>query len=118
MKEGIEQARLEHWGYAKKGGREGGHYLPPPVTNGNIKSSVCLACALRYIAGGSPYNLMGKYGISHTVVLESVWYVVQAVNNLHDMDIEYPESAKEGRIKLRSNSNKSVPQALTFVQVG
>jgi len=95
LKEGIEQARLEHRGYEKKGGREGGHYLPPPVTNGNIESSVRLACALRYFAGGSPYDLMGKYGISHTVVMESVWYVVQAVNNLHEMDIEYPESAEE-----------------------
>jgi hypothetical protein len=27
--------------------------------------------------------------------MESVWYVVQAVNNLHEMDIEYPESAEE-----------------------
>jgi hypothetical protein len=95
LEEGIEQARLEHRGYEKKGGREGGRYLPPPVTNGSIDSSVRLACALRYFAGGSPYNLMGKYGISHTVVMESVWYVVQAVNNLHEMDIEYPESAEE-----------------------
>jgi len=38
---------------------------------------------------------MGKYGISHTVVMESVWYVVEAVNNLQEMDIEYPESAEE-----------------------
>ena len=102
LEEGIEQARLEHRGYENKGGRyenkggrEGGRYLPPPVPNGSIDSSVRLACALRYFAGGSPYDLMGKYGISHTVVMESVWYVVQAVNNLHEMDIEYPESAEE-----------------------
>lgn len=95
LEEGIEQARLEHRGYEKKGGREGGSYLPPPVRNGHVHSSVRLACALRYFAGGSPYDLMGKYGISHTVVMESVWYVVQSVNNLREMDIEYPESAEE-----------------------
>ncbi len=81
MEEGIEQAWLEHGGYEKKGGREGGSYLPPPVQNGNDHVLVRLACALRYFAGGSPYDLMGKYGISHTVVMESVWYVIQAVNS-------------------------------------
>jgi len=95
LEERIEHARLEHRGYEKKGGREGGSYLPPPVRNGHIQSSVRLACALRYFAGGSPYDLMGKYGISHTVVMESVWYVVEAINNTCDMDIEYPESAEE-----------------------
>ena len=47
LEEGIEQARLEHRGYEKKGGREGSSYLPPPVRNGNVHSSVRLACALR-----------------------------------------------------------------------
>ena len=95
LEEGIEQALLEHQGYEKNGGQEGGSYLPPPVRNGHVHSSVRLACALRYFAGGSPYDLMAKYGISHTVVMESVWYVVQSVKNLHEMDIEYPDLAEE-----------------------
>ena len=95
LEEGIEQARLEHQGYEKKGGREGGSYLPLPVWNGHVHSLVCFACSLRYFAGGSPYDLMVKYCISHTVVMESVWYVVQSVYNLHEMDIEYPKSAEE-----------------------
>ena len=58
------------------------NYKPPPVPNGIISTSVRLACAIRYFAGGSPYDLMGKYGISHTEVLASIWYVVEATNTL------------------------------------
>jgi hypothetical protein len=55
----------------------------PPVPNGaRILSSVCLRCALRYFAGGTPYDLMVKFGILHTEVLDSVWFVVQAINRL------------------------------------
>jgi len=50
---------------------------------------VRLACALRYIAGGLPYDIMAKYGISHTDVMDSVWYVVIAVNTTSEFKIEY-----------------------------
>ncbi|KAL3760369.1 hypothetical protein ACHAWU_000344 [Discostella pseudostelligera] len=95
---GIEKARrLNQRGYEVKGGREGGSYLPPPIPNGRIESSVRLACALRYFAGGSPYDIMGKYLISYSEVMQSVWYVVEAVNELQVFDIKYPESAEEQR---------------------
>ena len=55
---------------------------PPPVPNGPIPSSIRLACALRYFAGGSPYDLMSVYGVSHTIILDSVWCVVEAINQL------------------------------------
>ena len=97
LEDGIERARLNQRGYEVKGGREGGSYLPPPIPNGKIERSVRLACALRYFAGGSPYDIMGKYFISYSEVLESVWYVVQAVNELQIFDIKYPESAEEQR---------------------
>jgi hypothetical protein len=60
---------------------EANHYKPE--ANGvRILSSVRLGCALRYFAGGSPYDLMVKFGISHTEILDSVWFVVQASNKL------------------------------------
>jgi len=68
---------------------------PPPVPNGPIPTSIRLACALRYFAGGSPYNLMSVYGVSHTIILDNVWCVVEAVNQLHEFHIEYPKSATE-----------------------
>lgn len=36
------------------------HFKTPPVPNGPIATTVRLACAIRYFAGGSPYDLMGK----------------------------------------------------------
>jgi len=65
-------------------------YKPPPTRNGSISTLVRLACAIRYFAGGSPYDLMGKYGISHSVILNSVSYVVEAVNALVEFHINYP----------------------------
>ena len=109
LEEGIERARLNQRGYEVKGGREGGMYLPPPIPNGKIESSVRLACALRYFAGGSPYDIMGKYHISYSEVLESVWYVVEAVNELQVFDIKYPESAEEQRKIAREFQKVSTP---------
>jgi hypothetical protein len=91
----IESSRQMSRGYNKKGGRDGGNYSLPPVTNGPITTSVRLACAIRFFAGGSPYDIMGKYGISHTEMMESVWYVVEAVNTFAEFAIKYPESADE-----------------------
>jgi hypothetical protein len=63
---------------------------PPPPPNGTISTSVCLACALRYYAGGSAYDIISSYNISHTELLESVWYVVDAINQTALFDISYP----------------------------
>jgi hypothetical protein len=77
--------------YKQRGGR-GGNYKPPPVRNGPVSTCVRLACALRYFAGGSPYDIMAKYGISHASVLESIWEVIEAVNSYDEFIIEYPAS--------------------------
>ena len=41
------------------------------------------------------YNLVNNYGISHTDVMDSLWHVVHAVNNLHEFKIEYPSCVDE-----------------------
>jgi hypothetical protein len=71
------------------------NYQTPPVPNGGISTSVRLACALRYFAGGSPYDLMAKYGISHTEVLAGIWYVVEAINRREEFHIQYPADKEE-----------------------
>jgi hypothetical protein len=96
--------------YHRKGGRKGskgGYYKLPPIPNGVISTSVRLALALRYFAGGSPYDLMAKYGVSHTSVLESVWIVVEAIKNVRDFDIEYPSSHDEQRRIAKEFKQKS-----------
>jgi hypothetical protein len=107
LSDGITQAACAHklrWlAEAMPGNRRGNclpkkgraNYKPPPVPNGVVATSVRLACALRYFAGGSPCDLMGKYGISHTQVLDSVWNVVEAINRLRKFFIEYPSDHKE-----------------------
>jgi hypothetical protein len=61
------------------------------VPNGHISTDVRLACALRWFAGGSVYNIMTTYGISHTDAINSCWYVVDAVNSHPNFKIAYPE---------------------------
>jgi hypothetical protein len=83
----IIEAFQQYRRYRRKGGRKGrkgGVFKPPPIPNGAISTSVRLALALRYFAGGSPYDLMVKYGVSHSSVFDSVWIVVEAIKNQRD----------------------------------
>lgn len=80
---------------------------PPPVPNGRIPTSIRLACALQYFAGGSPYDLMSVYRVSHTSILDSVWCVVDAVNQLREFHIEYPKSATEQKKIAKEFEEKS-----------
>ena len=61
------------------------------LPNGPILPEVRLACALRWFAGGSVYDIMTTYGISHTDALDSCWYVVDAVNSDRRFDIVFPD---------------------------
>ena len=67
----------------------------PPVRNGPIDTSVRLACALRYFAGGSPYDIACSYGIAYCEVHNSVWFVVEAVNSHLPFFIEYPADVEK-----------------------
>jgi hypothetical protein len=88
----IEATREAYYGYEKKGGRAGGNYVDPPIPNCPISGSVCLACALRHLAGGSPYNILMNYGLCYQDVLASVWIVVHAINTFPGFQITYPSS--------------------------
>jgi DDE superfamily endonuclease len=73
----------------------GRNFKLPPVPNGRIDSSVRLACAIRYFAGGSPYDLAPLYGIAHAEIFFSLWYVVEAINNHPPFFIQYPEDVEK-----------------------
>ena len=53
---------------------------PRYTPNGPISPDVRLACAIRWFAGGSAYDIMRTYGISHTDTINSYWYAVDAIN--------------------------------------
>eukprot|EP00977_Amphora_coffeiformis_P003887 scaffold770_cov76-Amphora_coffeaeformis.AAC.2 len=61
--------------------------------NGTIYPTVRLGCALRYFAGGSPYDISCCFGISHTEVLDSVSCVIDATNDR--FPLTYPSAHVE-----------------------
>ena len=65
--------------------------------NGPILKSVRLGMALRYFAGGCPYDIALAHGTSHGEVLKSVWDVVDAVNNTRELNITFPTTYDEQR---------------------
>lgn len=65
--------------------------------NGLIPSTTRLAVALRYFAGGSPYDLSLLYGMSLTEVYSSVWRVVDAIIACRVLRIEFPSNHQEQR---------------------
>jgi hypothetical protein len=105
----IVRASQEMRSYKKVGGRVGGNYLLPPVPNGEITTSVRLACALRYFAGGSRYDIAPLYGVGVSEVNFSVWVIVDAINTCAKFTISYPESLEEQREIARGFQNASTP---------
>jgi hypothetical protein len=63
--------------------------------NGLIPSTTRLAVALRFFAGGSPYDLSLVYGMSLTEVYCSAWRVVHAINHCHVLRIEFPSNHQQ-----------------------
>jgi hypothetical protein len=55
--------------------------------NGRILASTCISCALRYFAGGCPYDIAIMHGVSHTAIFDSVWMVVDGINTCPELDI-------------------------------
>jgi hypothetical protein len=58
--------------------------------NGLIPTPRKISVALRYFAGGSPYDISVVHGISHTDVFRCVWTVVDAVNACPELAFGYP----------------------------
>ena len=79
-----------------------------PIPNGNIDTSIRVACTLRYFNGGSPYDIMTKYGVSHTELMDNVWYVVEAVNAMKQWYIMYPLDHKKQKDALSFKENSSI----------
>ena len=60
--------------------------------NGVIGASVRLACALRYLAGGSVYDIATTFCIAIRSVYTSIWAVIDAISNYEPMDFSFPSS--------------------------
>ena len=69
--------------------------------NGLIPSMTRLSCAIRYFAGGSPYDIAISHGISVRQVYTSVWRVVDAIHNTPSLDIVFPDYDEQELISRR-----------------
>ena len=65
--------------------------------NGIIRCTTRVSAALRYMAGGSVYDIAVVHGISITQVYESVWTVVEAINKCEELSFEFPTTHEEQR---------------------
>jgi DDE superfamily endonuclease len=63
--------------------------------NGLIPTPTKVSVAIRYFAGGSPYDISVVHGISHTDVFRCVWSVVDAVNACPELSFQYPSDWNE-----------------------
>lgn len=81
--------------------------LAKACVNGPILPSVRLACALRYFAGGANYDIATSFGIAPSEVFESVWEVIDAIHQVPDFKLEFPESHDKQYKIADSFKNKS-----------
>ncbi|KAG7348899.1 hypothetical protein IV203_011496 [Nitzschia inconspicua] len=75
------------------------------VHNGRIDTTVRLAIALRFFAGGSIYDMAPLYGVSRTDGFSSVWMVVEAIHQTTDLNLVFPDNHDDQRQVAREFSN-------------
>jgi hypothetical protein len=63
--------------------------------NGDISKDTRLAMALRYFAGGDPYDIGQSHGVHSYEVKSSVWDVVDAVHATASLNIHFPEDHQQ-----------------------
>jgi hypothetical protein len=54
--------------------------------------------ALRYFAGGSVYDIMQVHGVSLQSVYDSVWGVVDVINNTPELAFHFPSKEQQQEI--------------------
>lgn len=77
------------------------------VPNGVIHTTVRLAIAIRFFAGGCIYDIAPLYGVSRSAAFDSVWMVVEAVHRTQALKIVFPESHDEQRQLAREFAGRS-----------
>ena len=76
-----------------------------------ISTEIRLSIALRYFAGGCPYDILLTHGVSYKSVFVSVWGVVDAVNKCKELEFSFPNHEEQQKIaagfKKKSGANFS-----------
>ena len=77
------------------------------VPNGVIHTTVRLAIALHFFAGGDIYDIAPLYGVGRTDTFRSVWMVVEAVLCTDAWKLVFPENHTEQKQLARAFANRS-----------
>lgn len=64
----------------------------------HISAKCRLSMALRYFAGGCPYDIMQVHGVSYVSVFDSVWGVVDAINATKYFNYSFPTHKQQRKI--------------------
>ena len=99
-----EQQRFRHWRRSRAAFRTKWKRFVP---NGMIHTTVRLAIALRFFAGGDIYDIAPLYGVSRTDAFRSVWMVVEAVHRTQELKLVFPEDHGQQRHLAREFAARS-----------
>ena len=89
----IIQHRLEEEFLPRGGGAcglQGSSYI--------ISTKIRLSIALRFFAGGAIYDIMLVHGVSSQSVYDSVWGVIDVINNTPELDFHFPSKEQQHEI--------------------
>jgi DDE superfamily endonuclease len=75
--------------------------------NGDVPSSVRLAIALRYLAGGDPIDICAAYRVHSSVVYQSIWMVVEAINKTKELQIQFPTKHEDQQVLANEFTHRS-----------
>ena len=86
----ILKPRLDAIFFPKNGGKK-----DPKDSPYLISTKLRMSIAIRYFAGGCPYDIMLTHGVSYTSIYRSVWGVVDAVNSTKELEFSFPSHAEQ-----------------------
>lgn len=89
------------------------HKIHP--VSGCIPLTVRLACAIRFWAGGDPYDICVMFGVSYTEIFKSVNSCLHAIENTKDLQIKFPTAHQEQQKRLPKRSKQNQRLTLTAV---
>jgi hypothetical protein len=75
--------------------------------NGDVPNGVRLAIALRYLAGGDPIDICAVYRVHSSVVYQSIWMVVEAINKTKELQIQFPTKHEDQRVLANEFTHRS-----------
>lgn len=84
-------------------------------SNYHICLKIRLSAAIRFYAGGDPYDIMLSHGISHSSVYTSLWGVTDCINRCKKLQFQFPNHQKQQVI---SEGFKAMSGALFDCVVG